>query len=350
MSGDQGFVDLRLNRQEGQIHESFWPSFTDIMTVIVMIFLIAMVVLLMRNMELVAELRATMEAERVASELARATGEEKEGLSMQLHAAQDRVSELQLQLMRLRERNLAQETTITDQIGRIADLTAERDALTQQTAQLTMVRQRLETDLDSANMRLERAQQNIASLESNVSGLEQNIRNLQGRFTSAQESATALQQTVSQQQQELESLRSERQEAERKYLVLVGDYDNLKGRYDKLIKPARSPQGRRLVEVRYWKDGNTYRMAYRDGGEGEFVEVGRATLDKRLSALRDAEKNGLYVKVIFPENSGLSYNEAWEFTSHLHKNYDYYFQDEEPQPGPEGDATPPPATGEGPAE
>jgi hypothetical protein len=35
------------------------------------------------------------------------------------------------------------------------------------------------------------------------------------------------------------------------------------------------------------------------------------------------------VKVIFPENSGLSYNEAWEFTSHLHGNYDYYFKEEE---------------------
>jgi predicted nucleic acid-binding Zn-ribbon protein len=326
MSTDQGFVDLRLNRQEGQINESFWPSFTDIMTVIVMIFLIAMVVLLMRNMELVAELRATMEAERVASELARATGQEKDSLSMQLHAAQDRVSAMQLELMRLRERNLAQETTITDQTTQIADLTAERDKLAQQTAQLTLLRQRLETDLDSANVRLERAQQNIANLESNVAGLEQNLQNLQGRFESAQASASELQQTVREQQQQLEGFRSERQEAERKYLVLVGEYDDLKVKYDKLVKPARSPKGRRLVEVRYWKDGG-YRIAYREGSEGPFTEVSRADLDQRLSALRDGEPNGLYVKVIFPESSGLSYNEAWEFTSHLHRNYDYYFQE-----------------------
>ena len=46
------FVDLRSGDLSS---ESFWPSFTDIMTVIVMIFLIAMVVLLMRNMELVRE-------------------------------------------------------------------------------------------------------------------------------------------------------------------------------------------------------------------------------------------------------------------------------------------------------
>lgn len=340
MSGNQGFVDLRLNSQEGQVNESFWPSFTDIMTVIVMIFLIAMVVLLMRNMELLAELRATMEAERVASELARATGEEKDSLSVQLHAARDRVSELQLQLMRLQERNLSQETTITNQVTRITDLTAERDGLKRETGQLTLLRQRLETDLDSAKVRLDRSQQHIVNLEANVAGLEQNMLNLQTRFESAQASATALQQTVAQQQQQLEGLHGERQEAERKFLVLVGEYDDLKVRYDKLVRPARSSQGRRLVEVRYWKEGRGYRIAYRGDGAGSFEEVSRATLDQRLTALRDAERNGLYVRVIFPENSGLSYNEAWEFTNHLHKNYDYYFQDEVPAAQPE-DPPPP---------
>ncbi len=285
MSGNQGFVDLRLNSQEGQVNESFWPSFTDIMTVIVMIFLIAMVVLLMRNMELLAELRATMEAERVASELARATGEEKDSLSVQLHAARDRVSELQLQLMRLQERNLSQETTITNQVTRITDLTAERDGLKRETGQLTLLRQRLETDLDSAKVRLDRSQQHIVNLEANVAGLEQNMRNLQTRFESAQASATALQQTVAQQQQQLEGLHGERQEAERKFLVLVGEYDDLKVRYDKLVRPARSSQGRRLVEVRYWKEGRGYRIAYRGDGAGSFEEVSRGDRDESGSPI-----------------------------------------------------------------
>ena len=52
-----GSVDLRLNGRDRGVEATLWPSFTDIMTVVVMIFLIAMVVLLMRNMELVAELR-----------------------------------------------------------------------------------------------------------------------------------------------------------------------------------------------------------------------------------------------------------------------------------------------------
>jgi hypothetical protein len=327
MSTDQGFVDLRLNQQEGQVNESFWPSFTDIMTVVVMIFLIAMVVLLMRNMELVAELRATMEAERVASELARAEGEERETLSYQLHAAQDRISTLQLQLMRLRERGLAQETTIANQRSTLARVTAERDELARQRAALTMAKQRLETDLEGTRLDLERARQSSAALESNIGGLEQNLDNLQARFTDTQTRMAALQEDFGRQQQELEAARTARQEAERRYLVLTGEYDDLQVRYDKLIKPARSPSGRRLIEVRYWKRDGSYRIAYRPDGTGAFEEITRAALDARLERLRQEAENGLYIKVIFPEESGLSFNEAWEFTNHLHRNYDYYHQE-----------------------
>ena len=46
---------------------SFWPSFTDVMMVITMIFLMATSVLVVRNWHLVAELRESIEAERLAA-------------------------------------------------------------------------------------------------------------------------------------------------------------------------------------------------------------------------------------------------------------------------------------------
>ena len=115
-----GFTDLRLNGGgDSQGNESFWPSFTDIMTVVVMIFLIAMVVLLVRNIELVNQLRATMEAERIAAELARATGEEKDTLSSQLHSAEERVQQMQLEIMRLQDKGLRSESLIAEQLRAI---------------------------------------------------------------------------------------------------------------------------------------------------------------------------------------------------------------------------------------
>jgi predicted nucleic acid-binding Zn-ribbon protein len=338
MNGD-GFIDLRLNRQEGQIHESFWPSFTDIMTVIVMIFLIAMVVLLMRNMELVRELRNTMDAQEAAMELARTTGEQKESLALQLHSARDQLSQLQLEVLRLRERSASQAEMLTERNRQITDLNQERDSLRQQTAQLTLDRQRLQTDLDSRDLELADARQDIASLKQNALGLEQkiagmqhNFDNLQLRFEDRQRQLNQLQETLVEQQTELAQRREQGQELERKYLVLVGERDELQTKYEKLIKPARSSTGRYLVEVRYWKEKGKPRITYRAGGTGEFEPVTKAEMDKRLTALAESKVNGLYIRVIFPEESGLSYNEAWEFTSYVHNNYDYYYQESPPPP------------------
>jgi hypothetical protein len=330
-----GFTDLRMGVGSNDVNEGFWPSFTDIMTVVVMIFLISMVVLLVRNIELVSQLRATMEAERIAAELARATGEEKDTLSSALHRAEDRVQRLQLEVMRLQEKAARNETLIAEQLRAITALNNERDDLTQQTAQLILIRQRLEQDLDKRDTQLTEAQQLIdekqLALNANartLAQLEETMASLQERFDQREEDNERLQLLVTAQRSTLEQVREERRDFERRYLVLTDDFDSLQVKYDKLVKPARSSTGRHLIEVRYWKEDDGYKIAWREGAEGPYQPIRRSRLDTVLTRLSQEKENGLYVKVIFPENSGLSYNEAWEFTSHLHSNYDYYFRAE----------------------
>jgi hypothetical protein len=332
---DDGFTSLRLNAGNGDVQEGFWPSFTDIMTVIVMIFLIAMVVLLVRNMELISQLRSTMEAERIAAELARATGEEKDSLVSALHRAEEQVQRLQLELMRLQDRGARNETLIAEQMSAISALSNERDDLIQQAAQLQVLRQRLEDDLErrqaqvaAAQQELDSRQLQISAAQRSISALEEQVQQLGSRQSESQAQIARLQQTVSEQRDSLETARRERQEFEQRYLVLADDFDSLKVKYDKLVRPARTSAGRHLIEVRYWKEDGGYRISWREGGEGAFQAISRAQLDKILTRLDSEHEDGLYVKVIFPENSGLSYNEAWEFTSHLHSNYDYYFKAE----------------------
>ena len=332
-----GFTDLRLNGGgSDETQEGFWPSFTDIMTVVVMIFLISMVVLLVRNMELVNQLRATMEAERIAAELARATGEEKETLSSALHRAEERAQRMQLEIMRLQEKGLRSEALIAEQLRAISGLSNERNDLAQQAAQLALLRERLEADvskrqaqIDAAMKDLDQKQLQLSAARRSIATLEETTEELRARYAESQDQADRLQRTVTGQRASLEQARLDEQEVERRYLVLASDFDNLKVKYDKLVRPARTSTGRHLIEVRYWKDGGTYKVSWREGGEGNFQQIQRSRLDKVLQRLSQQKKNGLYVKVIFPENSGLSYNEAWEFTSHLHGNYDYYFKEEE---------------------
>lgn len=329
-----GFTDLRLNRQDGQTQESFWPSFTDIMTVIVMIFLIAMVVLLLRNMELVNQLRATMEAERVAAELVLATGQEKDSLSISLHQAEEQIEMMQLEIMRLHDRSAKQDNKISQQQTRMQNLSKERDEQLALVLKLKRLRDKLETDISQKLAQLSSAQSNITGLNSNIADLkgqynlsQEQLAVLQSQYNQSQNNIDELQAAIAQQTQTMEALRQQNAGIESKYLVLASDYDTLTVKYNKLIKPARSAKARHLVEVRYWKDGEEYKITWREGKSSPYKAITRKQLDNVLGRLDKQQKNGLYIKVIFPDKSGLSYAEAWSFTSHLHKNYDYYFKD-----------------------
>ena len=307
------FIDLRLNQQGAQGEDSFWPSFTDIMTVIVMIFMLAMVILLLRNMELLSQLRATMEAEQQAAELARTTGAENATLEEKLIDREYELSMLRMQLMRMEEKSEEQEAAIASQRSQISGLSRERDLLNTQVARINREGDLLRSQLSQAN-------RNIDRLSSDLEEASQ----LQ---VATQADLEALRLSYRNQKEELSAALSSNVTTTQELAALKTDFSDLKIKYDKLIRPARTSKGKTVVEVRYAKSGGKYRIDYRAPGAGSFQSVSRKTLDKRLTQLKN-KGNNLYVKVILPKDSGLSYSEAWKFTNHLHQNYDYYFQEE----------------------
>jgi len=201
----------------------------------------------------------------------------------------------------------------------IANLMEERNNLTRQAAQLLQERQQLEESADQARNQLNMSRQEMTDLQ-------QRLSTLQTHFQEKEQQLEVAETTLSQQNELLTSARVDRQQAEQKYLVLADEFDNLKVSYDKLVRPARSAKGRYLVEVRYIKREGNYQISWRQGGEGDFNPISSTQLDEALGRLKRQKQDGLYIRIILPENSGLSYSEAWKFTSHLHKNYDYYFQ------------------------
>ena len=48
----QNYIDLRQNIGHRDTETSMWPSFTDIMTVILMIFMLTMIVVIIKNSNL----------------------------------------------------------------------------------------------------------------------------------------------------------------------------------------------------------------------------------------------------------------------------------------------------------
>lgn len=345
MTPDGSFVDLRLNRQDGQNQESFWPSFTDIMTVIVMIFVITMVVLLLRNIELVNQLRATMEAERQAMELAKTTGEEKESLALRLFAAENDLSMLRVRLMQLEEQRTEQTGTIDSQHEDIVRLQSEKEALELIREQLNAEKYVLTEQMKKRNETIRQQKESLAAIQETVLAAQEQLTRMQQEITSTRSELKNLQSAHETVQEQLELMKSrystrtgellEARVAERRsgrqLMELQSDLEQLQVKYDKLIRPARSPAGRYLVEVRYTKPDGHIRIEYKTQDSGTYATVTQQQLEQALEELKQQKRSGLYIKVIFPEDSGLTFNEAWSFTAELHGRYDYYFQEGGPQ-------------------
>jgi|GEM_PF-4834838 len=115
MSG-RGFIDLRQSSGSGtQTDDSVWPSFTDIMTVVVMIFLMALVAILLRNTELTSKLKLTIEKEQQAATLAEQRSDE----STSLRASIERLTASLQSLQRDRDLLEVQHTDLTKAYGEL---------------------------------------------------------------------------------------------------------------------------------------------------------------------------------------------------------------------------------------
>ncbi len=420
---EQGFADLRLNHQRDQTAESFWPSFTDVMTVIVMIFLLAMLILLVRNMDLVADLRSTMAAERQAAEQLRVRERERASLSEGLANATAEVTRLRGRIDALENDRTAQDRALAaarEQIGTLAnerriltdDLEAQRKRAEEALASLGEERERLasiedanaaarelaetrqqalerateftetqarqiqelvavgqqleaqrnerEAELTDLSARLSDREASLARLETEgeaqareIDRLEADRRELASLHTASREAAEQASTRRRQLEDTLEQLRAAYVErvaelsgvldkletAERGHAELTADYGQLQQRYERLVRPARTPTGRYLVEVRYAKVGGRADIRIREPGESGFQPVSRDELDLRLGKISREHEEGLYIKVIFPEDSGLSHDDAWRFTNALHGKYDYYYRDQPATNGDESEAT-----------
>ncbi|MEW8295126.1 MAG: hypothetical protein AB2556_17275 [Candidatus Thiodiazotropha sp.] len=324
---DNNFIDLRLNQQGSQGEDSFWPSFTDIMTVIVMIFLLAMVILLLRNMELLSQLRMSIESEQEALELVRTTDEENETLEERLIAREHEITMLRMQLMRMTERTEEQEAAISSQRFQITNLSRERDELESKRKLLTQERDSLTSQVTRLNQETSRLQDLITESNRSIDNLRADLEQANARQAATQQDLEQLRIALSEKDRELLAALTRSQEADEQLVDLKQDYSKLKIQYNKLLRPARTAKGKTVVEVRYTKSGKYFRIDYKGPEDSGFSSISRKRLEQNLKRLKQKDDN-LYVKVIIPKNSGLSYNEAWSFTNHMHQNYDYYYQEE----------------------
>jgi len=131
---NEEFVDLRRGHLSSESFghlssESFWPAFTDIMMVVVIIFLLTSMLLMVKNWELLEQLRSSMAAEEQAEKIIHDTSEENATLEEQLAQAQNEISMLRMQLLQASEQANQMNVALEDKEQQIVIVLSENSQL-----------------------------------------------------------------------------------------------------------------------------------------------------------------------------------------------------------------------------
>jgi len=310
--------------------ESFWPSFTDIMMVIVMVFLLVAVSVILNNYQLVENLKQSMQAQQLASEMAEDTQLENSSLEDRLLRLKQQLALANRQIVNANTEAGRNETALSKSQKIIKELNAisiQKDQqLDKKTAYLAALEDKSKQQLEQKNTEIsdlkkqQQTHENALTLATETASIQQQ------QTTSLEATVDILKNSLNEQTTQFATLKQQRQHDETQLLSLQGELESLDKKYQKLLRPARSAKNKYVVAVTYIKRKGRGVYRLRAKPTGNYKRVSRKQLERQLEVLKDKHSTNLYIKVIIPKNSGLSYNEAWKFTSFVQKAYDYYFQ------------------------
>ncbi len=287
--------------------------------------------LVVRNWQLVAELRESVEAEQVASQRIVSTSLENSTLEERLVNAEQSNSILRLRLLKKDEALQVSTNSLRQQKFYIEAIEADNERLKASLGASLTALALANTEIGSVKTLQQTLDIQVLTLKQQLQSAEFEQKKLTTQLTKAQSDLVASKQS---QQKNIADLMRQKQllsqEVEaynQQLLALKGDYETVKTKYEDLIKPARSAKGKYIVEVYYIRGAGGEVIRYKQPGNADFIDLSLAQVEKRLTKLKREKGNDLYVKIIIPTDSGLTYNEAWEFMRNLLAKYDYYYQE-----------------------
>ena len=172
--------------------ESFWPSFTDIMMVIVMVFLLVTVAVILNNWALISELKTSINAQHIASDLA-------ENRQEKNHTLEAKLSSLEKQLVTLHQKYEVEKASLADTQQKLSsttqNLTAKASLLTSIEEQLKSLNTKYETDkanLLSTSEKLADTDKRLLSTKEQLSTTNEQLSITKQKLTDRSAEITAL--------------------------------------------------------------------------------------------------------------------------------------------------------------
>ncbi len=309
------YIDLRQDVRESQSDESFWPGFTDIMTVILMIFMFTMITVVLKNADLALKLKGTAASlEAFRHDLSESKKREEE-LKIKLIEFDEKLTSSRMEIILLQDENKLAKSSLEGKLAIISalqeDVKKEREKLSQR-----------EAELESKNAEIaEINHQHDEELQRISEETKRKIEEFNEKFAKL----TSLLQAKD---KEIIIARDRQNELELDLAKQRNKFTLLEQKYNRLFRPARSREGKVVVVVRLMKKDGVLKITIKDVDGKGFVPYSKEEMEKKLTALKKRFGRKLYVKVSIPKESQLSYNEAWSLTNALLTRYDYYYQQE----------------------
>ncbi|MEZ4387060.1 MAG: hypothetical protein R3D98_05700 [Candidatus Krumholzibacteriia bacterium] len=303
-------VDLRAGARERGSDASLWAPFTDIMMVILMVFMLTMVVVIVKNSNLVERIRLAQQQQAAAELFAAAARDSLAALAARNTDLEESIRGYSMQLILLNDQVDRMRDVVDAKLAVVEGLADENSELLARIRTIELQLAEKDQDLQAARMTMDEIRRSSREAESD---LRDQLASLMAQL-SAKDAALV---TLTDQKTDLElELAHSRQ-----------DLSSLEDRYLKLVRPARSAAGKVVASVTVSRVGGELRYDYQGPSPGAPLErVSLAQLHERLAAAKQAHGNQLYVKIVIPDDSGLSYNEAWRFTKDILSRYDYYYE------------------------
>ena len=299
-----------MNRTAPGGEADFWPSFTDIMTVILMVFMLTMVVVIIKNADLIDQIRLSRQLQAAAETDLAANVQVLADLRVRSTDLEEAIRSSRMEIILL-----------TDEAQRLRD---SLDIKAAAIARLEGANEELSENLRLIRLQLAEKQDELAGAQAMIGGIrdeaERANREL-GRQIAELLSHLEKDETT------LLALSSEKSDLEMALARQRQDFTSLEDKYLKLVRPARSSEGKVVAAVQFRRVQGEPQYQLKDAGSEQWVAMSRDELDRRLGALKRRLGAELYVKVVIPDSSGLSYNEAWDFTKDILTRFDYYYID-----------------------
>jgi chromosome segregation ATPase len=284
------------------------------MTVILMIFMLTMIVVIIKNSNLAQQLRIREKRVKLVEKSLVESKQVQADLKVFIMNLEEKLSAKEMEIILLGDEKKVMQSSLEAKLAIISALKGEIKEFEEDV-------KRLEEEIESSEAETaqlkKESERRIAEIAEKT---KKQIEEFNRKFAALMDQLTKKTEVIvilDAEKKDLELILARQRQA----------YSILEEKYHKLIKPARSPLGKKVVAVHYSRINSKYRILFKDLNSTEFKKVDTQQLNLRLGTLKNELKDKLYVKIIIPEESGLSYNEAWSFTKDILSRYDYYYQE-----------------------